>query len=293
MKKIAVGIIAVFSLVLLQPVHAEPNKSIVIIDTAIDSSIPQLKAKLVQEVCILGSMVCPNGQRFQEGVGAATLPSSVALNGGFEHGTIMALIANKVNPDVDIIFVRIAGLTKRGTMDTYSITEVEKALTWVVANKQKYNIVSVSASQGSHSGLRTGTNYCPIKATHATLIGNINKLASVGVATIFSAGNNRDYSRIDFPACIPQAVAVGGATEDDAMAPYSNVAPEVDFYSLGVFDTQVGRSAGTSAAAAAFSAYWAKNYKGTYQSTYDYFVSVSKQAVGRSTTTNRLVSLLG
>ena len=31
MKKIAVGIIAVFSLVLLQPVHAEPNKSIVII----------------------------------------------------------------------------------------------------------------------------------------------------------------------------------------------------------------------------------------------------------------------
>jgi hypothetical protein len=293
MKKIAVGIIAVFSLVLLQPVHAEPNRSIVIIDTAIDSSIPQLKAKLVQEVCILGSMVCPNGQKFQEGLGSATLPSSQALKGGFEHGTIMALIANQVNPDADIIFVRIAGLTKRGTMDTYSITEVEKALTWVVNNKQKYNIVSVSASQGNHSGLRTGINYCPIRATHAVLIGNIEKLSSMGVATIFSAGNNRDYSRIDFPACIPQAVAVGGATEDDAMAPYSNAAPEVDFYSLGAFNTQVGRSVGTSASAAAFSANWAKNYKGTYQATYDYFVSVSKQAVGRSTTTNRLVSLLG
>jgi hypothetical protein len=293
MKKIAVGIIAVFSLVLLQPVHAEPNKSIVIIDTAIDSSIPQLKAKLVQEVCILGSMVCPNGQRFQEGPGAATLPSAQALKGGFEHGTIMALIANQVNPDANIIFVRIAGLTKRGTMDTYSINEVTKALTWVVNNKQKYNIVSVSASQGSHSGLRTGTEYCPIRATHAELIGNIEKLSTSGVATIFSAGNNRDYSRIDFPACIPQAVAVGGATEDDAMAPYSNAAPEVDFYYLGAFNTQVGRSVGTSASAAAFSANWAKNYKGTYQTTYDYFVSVSKQAVGRSTTTNRLVSLLG
>ena len=292
MKKIAVGIIAVFSLVLLQPVHAEPNKSIVIIDTAIDSSIPQLKAKLVQEVCILGSMVCPNGQKFQEGVGAATLPSSQALKGGFEHGTIMALIANKVNPDADIIFVRIAGLTKSGIMDTYSINEVAKALTWVVTNKQKYNIVSVSASQGNHN-LGTGLKYCPIRATHAELIGNINKLSSVGVATIFAAGNNRDYSRIDFPACIPEAVAVGAATEDDAMAPYSNAAPEVDFYSLGVFDTQLGRSAGTSAAAVAFSANWAKNYKGTYQSTYDYFVSVSKSAVGRSTTTNRLVSLLG
>ena len=90
MKKIAVGIIAVLSLVLLQPVQAQPAKSIVIIDTAIDSSIPQLKAKLVQEVCILGSMVCPNGQKFQEGLGAATLPSAQALKGGFEHGTIMA-----------------------------------------------------------------------------------------------------------------------------------------------------------------------------------------------------------
>ena len=252
MKKIAVGIVAVFSLVLLQPVHAEPNKSIVIIDTAIDSSIPQLKAKLVQEVCILGSMVCPNGQRFQEGVGAATLPSSVALKGGFEHGTIMALVANRVNPDADIIFVRIAGLTKSGTMDTYSINEVTKALTWVVANKQKYNIVSVSASQGNHN-LGTGPKYCPIRVTHAELIGNIDKLSAAGVATIFAAGNNRDYFRIDFPACIPQAVAIGGATEDNAMAPYSNAAPEVDFYSLGVFDTQIGRFAGTSAATAASS----------------------------------------
>jgi hypothetical protein len=204
----------------------------------------------------------------------------------------MALIANQVNPDANIIFVRIAGLTKRGTMDTYSINEVTKALTWVVNNKQKYNIVSVSASQGNHN-LGSGPKYCPIRVTHAELIGNIDKLSAAGVATIFSAGNNRDYSRIDFPACIPQAVAVGGATEDNAMAPYSNAAPEVDFYSLGAFNTQVGRSVGTSAAAAAFSASWAKNYKGTYQSTYDYFVSVSKSAVGRSTTTNRLVSLLG
>jgi hypothetical protein len=204
----------------------------------------------------------------------------------------MALIANQVNPDADIIFVRIAGLTKRGTMDTYSINEVTKALTWVVNNKQKYNIVSVSASQGNHN-LGSGPKYCPIRVTHAELIGNIDKLSAVGVATIFSAGNNRDYSRIDFPACIPQAVSIGGASEDNAMAPYSNVAPEVDFYFLGLFNTQIGRFSGTSAATAAFSAYWAKNYKGTYQSTYDYFVSVSKAAVGRSTKTNRLVSIFG
>ena len=292
MKKVAVGIIAVLSLVLLQPVHAEPSKSIVIIDTAIDSSIPELKAKLVQEVCILGSMVCPNGQKFQEGVGAATLPSLQARKGGFEHGTAMALIANQVNPDANIIFIRIAGVLKNGRMDTYNINEVTKAITWVVANKEKYNIVSVSASMGNHN-LNPGPKYCPIRSTHSVLIGDMNKLIALNVATMFAAGNGRDYKRIDFPACIPEAVSIGGATEDDAMAPYSNAAPEVDFYSLGVFDTQLGRFAGTSAATAAFSAYWAKNYKGTYQSTYDYMKSISKQAVGRSTTTDRLVSIFG
>ena len=292
MKKIAVGIIAVFSLVLLQPVHAEPSKSIVIIDTAIDSSIPQVKAKLVQEVCILDRMLCPNGTKFQEGVGAATLPSAQALNGGFEHGTYMTLIANKVNSDANIIFIRIAGMKSNGSIDSYSIFDVEKALAWTITNKEKYNIVSVSASMGSHV-LGTGPKYCPTNATHSGLVGNIDKLLALNVPTIFAAGNNRDYKRIDFPACITQAVAVGGATDDDFMSPFSNSAPEVDFYFLEVFKVNNMNFRGTSASAVAFSANWAKNYKGTYQATYDYFVSVSKPAVGKTTTTNRLVSLLG
>ena len=292
MKKIAVGIIAILSLVLLQPVHAEPSKSIVIIDTAIDSSIPQLKAKIVQEVCILDRMTCPNGQKFQEGLGSATLIPSQIYSNGFDHGTSMALIANKINPDVNIVFIRIVGMKANGTKDTFNVFDIEKALSWVILNKEKYNISSVSSSMGSHV-LGTGLKYCPTNATHSGLVGNIDKLLSLNVPTIFAAGNNRDYKRIDFPACIPQAVAVGGATEDNFMSPFSNAAPEVDFYFLEVFSVNGKNFRGTSASAAAFSAYWTKNYKGTYQSTYDYFVSVSKKATGRTTSTNRLVSLLG
>ena len=292
MKKIAVGIIAVFSLVLLQPVHAEPTKSIVIIDTAIDSSIPQLKAKIVQEVCILDRMTCPNGQKFQEGLGSATLLPSQIYSNGFDHGTSMALIANKVNPDANIVFIRITGMKSNGTRDNTSVFDIEKALSWVILNKEKYNISSVSSSMGSHI-LGTGLKYCPTNATHSGLVGNIDKLLALNVPTIFSAGNNRDYKRIDFPACIAQAVAVGGATDDDFMSPFSNSAPEVDFYFLEVFKVNGGNFRGTSASAVAFSAYWAKNYKGTYQSTYDYFVSVSKKSVGKTTKTDRLVSLLG
>jgi hypothetical protein len=287
-----VGIVAVLSLVLLQPVSAQPNKSIVIIDTAIDSSIPQLKAKIVQEVCILDRMTCPNGQKFQEGLGSATLlPSQIYAN-GFDHGTSMALIANKVNPDVNIVFIRIFGMKANGTRDNASVFDIEKALSWVILNKEKYNISSVSSSMGSHV-LGTGEKYCPTNATHSGLVGNIDKLLALNVPTIFSAGNNRDYKRIDFPACIPQAVAVGGATGDDFMSPFSNSAPEVDFYFLEVCKVNRSNFRGTSASAVAFSAYWAKNYKGTYQLTYDYFVSISKKSVGKTTKTDRLVSLVG
>jgi hypothetical protein len=292
MKKVAVGIIAVLSLVLLQPVQAQPAKSIVIIDTAIDSSIPALKAKIVQEVCILDRMTCPNGSKFQEGLGAATLSSSQIYSNGFDHGTSMALVANKVNPDANIVFIRITGMNSNGTRDNTSVFDIQKALSWVILNKEKYNISSVSSSMGSHV-LKTGLNYCPTNATHSGLIGNIDKLLALNVPTIFSAGNNRDYKRINFPACISQAVAIGGATEGNTMSPFSNAAPEVDFYFLEVFNVNNNQVRGTSASAAAFAAYWTKNYKGTYQSTYDYFVSVSKQAKGRTTTTNRLVSLLG
>jgi len=292
MKKVAVGIVAVLSLVFLQPVHAEPSKSIVIIDTAIDSSIPEVKAKLVQEVCILDRMLCPNGTKFQEGLGAATLSPSQIYSNGFDHGTNMALVANKVNPDANIVFIRITGMKSNGTRDNTSVFDIEKALSWVILNKEKYNIVSVSASMGSHI-LGTGPKYCPTNATHAGLVGNIDKLLALNVATMFAAGNNRDYKRIDFPACIAQAVAIGGATEDNAMSPFSNAAPEVDFYFLEVFNINNKNFRGTSASTVAFSAYWAKNYKGAYQPTYDYMKSISKSAKGRSTTTDRLVSLLG
>ena len=115
MKKIAVGIAVVLGLALLNPVQAKAaNESIVIIDTAIDTSIPVLQSKVIHEVCITEnvSATCSNGTTFQEGKGAATLPSKIALSKDFEHGTIMALIANKINPNANIVFIRIAGMQK-------------------------------------------------------------------------------------------------------------------------------------------------------------------------------------
>lgn len=270
MKKIAVGIISIMFFALLQPAQANTGGAMVIIDTAIDSSAPQIKNNLIYEVCIIESLTCPNGQRFQEGPGAATLPASQAYSNGFQHGTLMTSIATQVNPSAKIIFIRIAGMRKDGRMDTFSDRAVTSALSWVLNNKSKFNIVSVSSSVGHNSWNRTG-DYCPIRATHKQLVDNIVALQSVGVPTIFASGNRYTTGKIDFPACIPQAVAVSAANDEGNLgyriANYSNTANEVDFYTFGTYDTPAGRAVGTSASAVAFSAFWLKNYKGDYQST--------------------------
>jgi len=283
MKKIAVGVALIFGFTLLQPINAQAaNESIVIIDTAIDTSIPVLKNKVIYEACFVESGTCANGKTSAEGSGTATMPSLEALSNGFEHGTIMALIANQINPDVNIIFIRVAGKLSNGRMGTFSADRsITQALNWVVENKNKYNIVSVSSSVAtSMAALNTGNNYCPIRSVHNTLINNIDKLSSMGVPVMFPSGNNRDNKRIVFPACIPQAVAVGGATEDDSIPQFFNAGDLVDFYTLAYYNTQVKRAIGTSGATVALSAYWAQNYKGSYQATYDYLKSISKPVTG-------------
>lgn len=287
MKKIAVGIGVILGFTLLQPVQAqEKQPSIVIIDTAVDKTFSQLNDKIIYELCIVeGSSICPNGKQRQEGLGSATLPSSQALKNGFEHGTIMSLVANQVNPNINIIFIRIAGMERNGKMGTFTAQRsINDALSWVVANKEQYNIVSVSSSVAqSMASLNSGTNYCPIRADHNALISNINKLQQLGVPTIFPSGNNGDKTRIAFPACIEQAVAIGGAGEDGSVPKNFNAGDLVDFYAMAWYTTPIKRFAGTSASAAAFSAFWAKNYKGSYAATYEYLKSISKPAFGNVT----------
>jgi hypothetical protein len=278
MKKIAVGIIAVFGLTLLQPVHAEPNKSIVIIDTAIDTTLPELQGKIVYEVCLMEELQCPNKKSFQEGPGSATLPASQLYAGGFDHGTKMAQVAVKTNPNIDIVFIRIFPMGRNGTV-AYSAANanstVKQALDWVAKNKTKFNIVAVSASVG-HRPLNTGANYCQIRPKFdAGLIQSIKLLKSNGVASVFSTGNNFDKTRIDYPSCLADAIGVSSVGPRGNTESYANDSAEVDFYSLGRHELPTGNISGTSAATAAFAAYWAKNYGGSYQVTYDYLKSIA------------------
>jgi hypothetical protein len=298
MKKIAVGIIAILGVTLLQPAYAQDKKSIVIIDTAIDTSLPELQGKIVYEVCILDETRCPNGKFFQEGPGSATLPAPQVSSNGFEHGTQMALVANKVNPDMNIVFIRIFSVEPK-TGKAFGATAnstVKQALDWVATNKTKFNIVAVSASVG-HNPTKTGAGYCKLDRFDNNLKKSIANLKSIGIASVFAAGNNSDpvtksgdKTRINYPACLTDSVAISSFNTRGESVPSANDSAEVDFYALGTYEFTSRNIAGTSAATAGFAAYWVKNYNGSFDSTYNYFKSIA--TVSDTKKSNTVVDIL-
>lgn len=283
MKKVVGIIVSMLMVVFLQPATANTANSIVIIDTAVNTNLPELKDRVIHEVCMVQTGTCANGKMYAEGPGAANLLPTQTYTNGFEHGTIMALVAAQINPNVRIIFIRVAGTLSNGAMGSFTDVSITRALAWTSTNKDKYNIVSVSASLGNTAYNKTNP-YCPIKATHKELIGYIDSLMARGVATMFAAGNNRDRLRVNFPACIPQAIAVSAVNRfsvDDGwkISPLVNTGPDVDFYALGSYITVIkdtGVFGQTSPATAALSAYWSKSYKGSYNDTFNYFKSIAK-----------------
>jgi hypothetical protein len=186
--------------------------TLAILDTALDTSIPSIKSRVVAEVCILDWPSCPNGKTFMEGPGASSLPMSMLSTSSFNHGTQMVSAALLSNPNLNIVFVRIVGNTNRGTKQTYGLKTLVNALTWVNNNRVKYNIVAVASSHATNTPvIRMKTaNYCSPTSLDPVIL-NLN---SSGVPVFFPSGNSGlnpgMKDKIEWPACIKQSVAVGG-----------------------------------------------------------------------------------
>ncbi len=109
----------------------------------------------------------------------------------------------------------------------------------------------------------------------------------MGVGSLFATGNRYDYSKIDYPSCVAEAIAVSAVGVRGNIERYANRSSEVDFFALGT----INGSMGTSAATAALAAYWAKNYKGNFSDTYNHLKTISKSASLESFTTNSFVDI--
>lgn len=273
--------------------------TIAILDTAIDTSLPIFKDKIIYEACVVQWSSCPNGLSLMEGPGSATLKLDWLSKNGFDHGTQMSSLAVATNPNVNIVFVKIIGTNINGLRQAAGEATVYNALDWVIQNKNKFNIQSVSMSQGHHN-LVTGSDYCPKTPITES---KIDTLKSMDVGVFFPTGNARDYSRIDWPACIPSAIAIGATMPTKTVAVYSNYDPKLtDFFAQGTTQavTVGGRTinvAGTSSATVIAATSWAtiKAHKPqlNYNQIYDLISKTSINTFSSKVPSGKLINLSG
>jgi hypothetical protein len=304
MKKILISILAVtLSLSTTYNANANlKNKNVVlptlaILDTAIDTSLPELQGKIVHEVCLLERGPCPNGGTVMEGPGAASMPLDLIKRNGFDHGTQMAFVALRNNPNMNIVFVRIIGNNPSGVRQVTTEKTLVTALQWVIENKDKWNIQAVSMSQGHHNLLPV-VDYCPKTPNTES---KIKSLVSLNVPVFFPAGNNGNPSRIDWPSCITDSIAVGATMPAKTIASYSNNdSSRIDFFAQGTMQgVGVGGQkinlAGTSAATQIAASNWLalKSFKPnlSYTDLYNLFASTADNTYNSKIKTGKLMNL--
>lgn len=307
MNKKILAVLAAIALIVPASAQAAQlqNKTVIkptiaILDTALDTSLPIFKDRIILEACVTQWASCPNGQFEMEGPGAAVLPQNFITQNGFDHGTQMASLAVKTNPNINIVFVRIIGANSKGLRQATGEATVYNALDWVIRNKDRLNIQAVSMSQG-HSSLRNpDPNYCP---TTPITESKINSLMNAGVPVFLPTGNGRNYSKIDWPACIPSAIAIGATMPEKTIAIYSNYDPNLtDFFAQGTIQSisvgnKVTNLAGTSASTVIAATQWAtiKSAKPnlTYNQLYDLISKTSTPTYNSKITGGKLINLEG
>ncbi|MCF8552668.1 MAG: S8/S53 family peptidase [Candidatus Planktophila sp.] len=252
-------LIAVFTAGVLVPAQGDPlQKSLVIIDTGFDTSLPIIKDAVIYESCIMFWSGCPNGTSFQEGPGASALPTNISNTSNMSHGTQMASIAMNANPGQKIVLIRVVAYNANGDRMPISDSTVVKVFKWIATKRTELNIGAVAMAQGYHP-TASGKNYCPKNVEMERIILDL-KIANVPV--FLPTGNAADKTRIDWPACIPAAIAIGAINSKGQIADYSNYDRNlVDFYTPG--DAQAllpggspSSAVGTSVSTLIAASYW-------------------------------------
>jgi hypothetical protein len=243
MKKIViVAISAVLAIMAVEPAHAQDQKVLAIIDTAVDSKkIPAV----IYEACFTVNRSCPNGLAFMEGVGSANSkvwPASI-LNGTY-HGHNMTQGALAINTNIKIVFVRIADITAQGNSSNQP-QSLASAIDWVSKNAAKFSIDAVSISQSG-----TSKNNLLSCTSDVNTINAVASLNAQNIPTFAATGNNGSQKMVGFPSCVNGVIGVGAVaaspktpTVYNIFAGNTNTGPGLDLVAPG--DISIVRYNGT------------------------------------------------
>jgi len=204
-----------------------------------------------------------------DGPGSAQLNVKQLGTGTAMHGTEMMLNSIATNSNTKFVFIRAFSINKAviAPLDT----DIVNILNWIYANKDTYNIGAVTMSYGRPVTSTT----CP---NSTTLTNAVNQLKSANIPVIAAAGNNYDYSHIDFPSCNTGVISVGSSVNGIHQL-YSNYSSSISFDALG----QIGSTNGTSTATQVFGAGWVAIHQAKPSLSYSQIYSLIQQTASIST----------
>jgi len=177
------------------------------IDSGVDTDHPDLADDLIAEACFCDNAVgisgcCPNGRDSQTGAGSAEddLGHGTAVAGVISSGGVDA--AEGVAPDAGIVAVKVFAASGGG-----SFSDIAAGLDWVLDNHTHLGIRVVNLSLGDSTEYN---NSLDSPCSNTNTANAIRDLTEEGVAVFASSGNESYDDGISFPACVPEAISVGG-----------------------------------------------------------------------------------
>ncbi len=176
--------------------------SVAVLDTGIDTDHPDLVDDIVAERCWCGDNCCPDGSDVMSGAGAAEDDNG--------HGTSVSGVvtaaglasSSGVAPDAGIIAIKVLSDTGSG-----SFSDIDTALDWLITNHATYNLRAVNLSLGDGT---EHSNPLVFPCSNSITANAIEDLVALGVAVVAASGNDGYDGGISLPACVPEAISVGG-----------------------------------------------------------------------------------
>ena len=259
---------------------AQPT--IAILDTALDTSLPIFKDKILFEACVTQWSSCPNGLSEMEGTNSSTLKPEWISKNGFDHGTQIASIAVATNPNVKIVFIRYSNVTASGSSANRPESLVA-AIDWVSKNSDKYSIDALSISQAA---VDTGNlSRCNVNSPNFDNVttGAVSLLNAKNIPVFVATGNHARSDVIGWPACTPGAIGVGALTTATSLLleKATNRGPGLDIVTFGALEIYKGtiptakfNLSGSSGATVVSATTYLKN--NTYKTFQEYFNALPK-----------------
>lgn len=287
-NKMKKAILAVLSAILVittvQPVQANDQRVLAIIDTAINSNnFPQI----IHEVCfttvkskiVSQNMSCPNGELFMEGKGAASAPWPASINSPTYHGDAMVKSALTVNPNLKIVFIRFNDVTSLGN-SRGDARALALAFDWVSKNASKYSIDALSVSQSSVSA-----GNLALCSKDTVTINAVASLNANNIPVFAATGNDRRKDVVGFPSCVNGVIGVGALGSATQLEAVTNSGPGLDMVSSGrVSITKYNGTATDTSGSSVATAVSAASYvnRNTFKTFGEYLASLSKILIGNT-----------